>query len=170
MYELVSEALETKLFKKVYGPYTKENGRKIVVVITDDGKKITKSYPKWLMEEAAGKEFDINNTVDHIDKNIDNNDISNLKWVERAQHSMQDTRRVKMIKLVCDMCGKDFERSPRLLRISAKLNQGIVCSKSCAGRYGRLRALNKIKKLKKAKPVKSEYYSLHDFGDQTKSP
>lgn len=145
---------------RVFGPYTKENGRKIVIIIKPDGSRRTVSYPKYIMEQHLGRELDPETeTVDHWDSNKDNNDITNLRLVPRKEHSADDTRRVKLIDLTCAMCGKHFQRSPRLLRDKAKKkNAGPFCSKQCSGRYSRLLKLKQIKKIKKQPFINSEYY------------
>jgi hypothetical protein len=158
--------LETKLYKRVFGPYQNDRGRSFVRVEKHDGTYKTISYPKWLIEEYHLKELDPNeHTVDHISKDINDNRIENLRVVNRSEHSRQDTRRVKLIELTCDLCNKTFLRSPRIIRLKARLGtRGFYCSRRCAGANGRMRALNLIKKLpKKVKPVESEYYSLHEF-------
>ena len=145
---------------KIYGPYTKNNNRKIVIVVDRNGKKRTVSYPKWIMQVHLQRDLDPDlETVDHWDSNIDNNDVSNLRLVPRAEHSANDTRRVKLLDLNCAWCDKQFNRSPRLIRDKAKKKKaGPFCSRSCAGRYSRMLQLKLIKKFKKQKPIESEYF------------
>jgi len=145
---------------RVYGPYKERRGRKIVIVVYPDGTRETISYPKYLVEQAIGMKLDRDmGTIDHIDGNFDNNDLSNLKIVPRVEHSTLDTRRVKFIKYKCLMCEKEFERSPRLIRDKAKKGKsGPYCSKSCAGRYARLLQLARIDKNQLQQHVDSEYY------------
>lgn len=145
---------------RVYGPYKERRGRKIVIVMYPDGTRETISYPKYLVEQAIGMKLDRDmGTIDHIDGNFDNNNLSNLKIVPRVEHSTLDTRRVKLIKYNCLMCGKEFERSPRLIRDKAKKGKsGPYCSKSCAGKYARLLQLARIDRHQLQQPVESEYY------------
>ncbi|NDB87211.1 MAG: hypothetical protein EB127_31700 [Alphaproteobacteria bacterium] len=145
---------------KVYGPYKERRGRKIVILIYPDGTRETVSYPKYLVEQALGVKLDRDlGTIDHIDGNYDNNHLSNLKIFPRKEHSEMDTRRVKLVKYQCLMCGKEFERSPRLIRDKAKKGKsGPYCSKSCAGKYARLLQLAKIEKHKPQEYIASEYY------------
>lgn len=144
----------------VHGPYTRPDGRQIVVVVEKNGKRRTVSYPKWLMEIQMGRKLDPNlETVDHWDTNINNNDISNLKIVPRDEHSANDTRRVKLVKFNCLWCNKEFERSPRLIRDKAKKNKaGPFCSRGCAGKYSRMLQLKLIDKFDSQQAVDSEYY------------
>jgi len=145
----------------VFGPYKKKDtGRSLVVVIDRNGKRRSVSLPKWIMEQHLGRELNPETeTVDHLDFNFNNNDINNLRVVPRAEHSADDTRRVKLIKLKCAWCDCDFERSPRLLRDKAKKGKaGPFCSKKCAGKYARKLQLKLIDKLGPQSHVESEYY------------
>lgn len=145
----------------IYGPYvTKNNNRKIVIVIDRNGMRRTISYPKWLMECQIGRPLDRDlETVDHWDSNIDNNDLHNLRIVPREEHSSDDTRRVKLVKFKCVWCNKEFERSPRLIRDKARKNKaGPFCSRPCAGKYSRMLQLKLIDKLGPQPLVDSEYY------------
>jgi hypothetical protein len=146
---------------KVYGPYKRESdGRSIVVVVDDDGKAQTISYPKWLIEMQIGRKLDPDlETVDHWDSNKENNDLSNLRVVPREEHSADDTRRVKPHKFNCAWCKKEFERSPRLVRDKARKNKaGPFCSRQCAGRYSRKLQLKLIDKFDVQPVIDSEYY------------
>jgi hypothetical protein len=149
---------------RVYGPYFKDGRnntqkRQFVITIDSKGVRRTVSYPKYLMELHIGRQLGIDETVDHWDTNFMNNDISNLRIVERDVHSADDTRRVKLIKVTCDWCKEPFERSPRVLRDKrSKGVRGIFCTKSCAGKYSRALQLKKTKKMKRPPHVESEYY------------
>lgn len=145
---------------KVHGPYKRQDGRQIVIIVENNGTRRTVSYPKWLMELQMGRKLDPNlETVDHIDSNFDNNDLSNLRIMPRDQHSADDTRRVKNVKFTCAWCDKEFERSPRLVRDKSKKNKaGPFCSRVCAGRYSRMLQLKLIDKFDTQPAVDSEYY------------
>ncbi len=144
----------------IYGPYTRGDGRKIVIVIDHNGKRRTVSYPKWLLESQLGRPLDPElETVDHIDSNFNNNDIANLRMLPRAEHSADDTRRVEPAKFQCAWCDKDFERSPRLIRDKAKKNKaGPFCSRKCAGKYSRMLQLKLIDKFDSQPAIDSVYY------------
>lgn len=153
---------------KIWGPYQRHDLRKIVIVKDlRTGKKRTVSWPKWIMECHLQKQLDPDeSTVDHLDFDFHNNDLSNLRIVPRDQHSADDTRRVKLIKLKCSMCKKDFERSPRLIRDKSKKGKrGAFCSRHCSGQYARSLQLGKIKRFPKVKPIKSEYYRRKNLAE-----
>lgn len=144
----------------VYGPYSRKDKRQIVIVVDHNGKKRTVSFPKWIMECYLGRELDEDlETVDHINSNFLDNDIQNLQLLPRDQHSAEDIRRVKLVKLTCVWCEKEFERSPRLVRSNSKKgNAGPFCSRSCAAKYSRRLQLKLIEKFDKQPLCKSEYY------------
>jgi len=145
---------------KLFGPYKRKDGRQIVIIVENNGRRRTVSYPKWLMECQLGRKLDPDmETVDHIDSNFDNNDLSNLRVVPRKEHSADDTRRVKPVKFTCAWCDKEFERSPRLVRDKSKKNKaGPFCSRACAGKYSRQLQLKLIEKLNPQPMVESEYF------------
>ena len=145
---------------KIFGPYKRKDGRQIVIVVERNGKRRTVSYPKWILELQMGRKLDPNlETVDHIDSNIDNNNLENLRIVPRSEHSADDTRRVRKVKFECAWCDKEFERSPRLIRDKAKKGKaGPFCSRNCAGKYSRQLQLKLIDKMDSQQCVDSEYY------------
>ena len=145
--------------EKEYGPYTRQDGRQIVIVVDDDGNRRTVSNPKRILEKHLQRRLGPDETVDHIDRNHNNNDINNLRIMPRSEHSSDDTRRVKLTKFICSMCKKDFERSPRLVRDkSRKGKAGPFCSRQCAGRYARQLQLKLLDKFPNQPYVESEYY------------
>lgn len=144
---------------KVYGPYRRQDGRQLVIVVDKNGTKRTVSYPKWLMELQLGRRLGPDETIDHWDSNIENNDMDNLKVIDRAEHSSNDTRRVKLVKFQCAWCSNEFERSPRLIRDKARKNKaGPFCSRACAGKYSRMLQLKLIDKFDTQPVIDSEYY------------
>lgn len=91
-----------KEFSSVYGPYTRKDGRKHIVLHNTE-KKISKtiSYPKALMEIELGKKLKPNMTVDHIDRNFNNDSLDNLRVIDRAEHCSQDALRRMEVKAKC---------------------------------------------------------------------
>jgi hypothetical protein len=149
--------------KKVFGPYDRKNTptdtRQSIILVFEDGSKRTMPYPRYLMEQHLGRKLDENETVDHIDRNNRNNDISNLQLLPRSDHSALDTRRVKLEDFNCADCGKPFQRSPRLIRDKAKKGRsGPFCSKSCAARHARKVQTGKAERAPLQQHMPSTYY------------
>lgn len=146
--------------EKVYGPYRSSDvGRQIVILVDKAGNKRTVSYPKYIMEQHLKRKLGPDETVDHWDSDFNNNDINNLRIMPRKEHSADDTRRVKNIKIKCVMCDKEFERSPRLIRDKSKKGKtSAFCSRECAGKYSREVQLGKRDRMPASDAPKSEYY------------
>jgi hypothetical protein len=143
--------------RKVYGPYKGKDGRERVI-IRENGKNKTISYPKFLVESMINRPLLDNETVDHIDGNFCNNDPSNLRIVDRRQHCSEDVIRIKpeIIIRFCVMCGKviKYDTSKRRQRTN-------FCSKQCSGKYGKSIQNGSERKLFPPKP-KHKYHKLKD--------
>lgn len=122
---------------RLYGPYVCADGRKRVQTIDSTGKRRTMQYAKYLMEQLLGRELDPNlETIDHIDRDFTNDDVSNLRIVSRQQHAREDHEYAEMIEVVCIRCGNTTSKRPKNLRHNAKQGKaGPFCGKSCAGKY-----------------------------------
>ena len=121
----------------VYGPYLRKDNRKHVILIHEDGRRQTVSYPKYLLQNHIGRDLVGDETVDHIDDDFTNNDIDNLQILTRADNSKKhsDQHPAEVYDLECINCGKMFTRLARIerrLRDVWKLN-GPFCSQSCVG-------------------------------------
>lgn len=122
---------------KVYGPYKRNDGREHVVLVHKNGRKQTVSYPKFLWETTNGRYLQEDETVDHIDRDPLNNDMSNLQILKRSDHCKIDAMYTKPQTFVCDICNITFELSGRKLNDAIcnrrKGKAGPYCSRSCAG-------------------------------------
>jgi hypothetical protein len=128
---------------KVYGPYTGKDKRQRVIIY-ENLKCKTVSYPKYLVETKLNIKLKDNETVDHIDGNFLNNDFRNLRVVDRAEHAHDDSIRIieECIKINCLFCGKEFALNTRDM-----YNTGSYCSRSCSGKYGQMVQKGKIEKI-----------------------
>lgn len=98
---------------KVYGPYYREDGRRHVILYDfEAGIRRTKSYPRYLMEQHLGRELEEWETVDHIDEDFTNDDISNLQILSRTENVLKSAafRPAETAWFVCPCCEKDFEK------------------------------------------------------------
>lgn len=125
---------------KVYGPYTRKDGRQHVVIIHGDGTRQTKSYPRYLLEQSLGRELTGDETVDHTDNNYENNNLSNLQILSRSDNAKKgmSIRKAEIAPFVCPTCNISFFKELRYVRHN-NINhgkKGPFCSRSCAGFYG----------------------------------
>ncbi len=124
----------------VNGPYIlKESGRKSVRLTFPDGKKKHMLYSRFLMEEYLGRELLPEETVDHIDRDVTNDDINNLQILYKVEHSKLDAWYTYPVTTTCVCCGKEIILNARQLnqrKQRAKRNQnGPFCSLQCVGKY-----------------------------------
>lgn len=91
----------------------KDGRLRIRLKFSDNTQKII-SYTKYLMECYLGRYLIDDETVDHIDQNPQNNDISNLRVLSRREHCSNDVKRCVPVILTCALCGKQFEHTGSL--------------------------------------------------------
>lgn len=130
---------------KCYGPYKRSDGRLHVVLIKHgvNGmicERKTVSYPKYLVERYLNRYLTLTETVDHIDGNFSNNELSNLRVVPRSEHCRSHVSKKIFKTQVCVICGKTF----------ATNDGNITCgSKSCRGACAHLNGHNKGNSIKR---------------------
>lgn len=122
---------------KIYGPYTRKDKRQHIVIVHTDGTKQTQSYPRYLMEQYLGRSLTSAETVDHIDNDKTNNDITNLQILTREENSakaMSENPR-KVYKFACPVCGADSIKFLNYVKNNwRKGKAGPYCSRQCAGK------------------------------------
>ena len=128
---------------KIYGPYQGKDKRLRLIIVYPDRSKHTVSYPKYLMEIHLDRYLSANETVDHIDCNFLNNELSNLRILDRSLHSSIDVKRYKPESFKCPICNIDFSLDGKRLhkaiynRLANKA--GPFCGRKCAGKYSKLK-------------------------------
>lgn len=126
---------------KVYGPYSrKQDKRKVVVLRLADGHLTTKSYARFLYEQEHGlidKNLDL--TVDHIDENEQNDVLNNFQLLTRAENIRKSAKKAKMFIGICPICNKEFTKQMRDVTGNQKRQNkaGPFCSRHCAGIYAK---------------------------------
>lgn len=81
--------------------------------------------------------------VHHIDKNKDNNEISNLQLVNKIKHNKAHTQEQvhKKIIKICEQCGEEYESSSNIA------HRQRFCSNKCKAKWRREHGLNNIKRI-----------------------
>ena len=126
---------------RVYGPYErKQDGRKIVIIIYDDGTRTTKSYARFLYENEHGG-LSSSYDVDHIDENPYNDENSNFQPLTRSENIKKAWREGKhkekeWFEGICSECNHYFRKEMRYVNGNKKKGKaGPFCSRKCAGKY-----------------------------------
>lgn len=122
---------------KIYGPYTRKDGRKHVIIIKDDGSRQTKSYPRLIMEQSLGRELTEQETVDHINNDFTDNRIENLQLLSREDNAAKAMigKEAKKFSFSCPCCGKESTKDLRTVVHNLKKGKsGPFCSRVCAGK------------------------------------
>ena len=122
---------------KIHGPYIRKDGRYHICIVHEDGRKQTKSYPRYLMEQHLNRELLPEETIDHIDNDKTNNDIRNLQILSLAENTRKQCalHPRKTITFICPYCGKETTKWNNYVKGNKKKGKaGPFCSRSCAGK------------------------------------
>jgi hypothetical protein len=130
---------------KVYGPYTRKDGRQHIILY-EHGKRKTVSYPKYLLEQHLGRTLLEHETCDHIDGDYTNNSLENLQILSRKDNAAKAMalKSAEQGYFICPECNKSFYKNMSDVRANQikQKKAGPFCSKKCSGHYGS--KLNKI--------------------------
>ncbi len=110
-----------------------------MIIRYPDRSQRTVSYTKYLLELELGRELDPHKeTVDHKDRNKNNNSPVNLKLLKRSDHAKEDAWRVKSSTFICPQCNIEFTKinGKDMHNNRKKGKAGPFCSRPCAGKYG----------------------------------
>lgn len=151
-------------YTSVLGPYNRPDGRKHVVLNNSNATKGEKSktrtisYPKALVESNIGRRLLPNETIDHNDRDKNNDSENNLIIRDRSEHSSLDRAKVHVEQIHCSECNKLFtpskaQRNKQTLKDGSE-PAGPFCSKHCSGVYG-VRVKNDGNKLERQEIVKN---------------
>lgn len=128
----------------IYGPYkAKDNRLRVILKHKVNNTKKTLSYPKYLAEVYIKKDkLHLNETVHHIDENVENNELNNFEILFRDEHVRKHNLiYINDITYNCIYCDKEITLTPRqqkYLRSNTKNKNktGPFCSRVCSGKYG----------------------------------
>ena len=145
---------------KTNGPYLGKDGRYRIILKFNDGTKKGMSYPKYLMEMHLERYLEKDETVDHIDGKPLNNELSNLRGLNRQEHCSNDCIRNNSIIVTCTYCGKTFEIEGNKINSRNRRDRhqsGYFCSRRCSGKYGKEIQLHLREHEQKEKIIASKY-------------
>ncbi len=74
-------------YYRIHGPYSSGKDRRARVVLVGSGAKTTRLYAKILLECHLGRKLVEDETVDHIDENPHNDELSNLRILSKGENS-----------------------------------------------------------------------------------
>lgn len=123
---------------KIYGPYVRKDGRSHICIVHDNGKKQTKSYPRYLMEIYLNRELLPEETIDHINNDFTDNRIENLQILSLSDNAKKQNQLNprKQITFICPNCKKEGVKWKSDVDHNRKKGKsGPYCSRKCAGQY-----------------------------------
>jgi len=126
---------------KMYGPYTRKDGRKHLCIVRADGSRQTLSYPRYLMQLHLGRALLPHEHVDHVNNDKLDNTISNLQLLSLREnnHKHSALHPEKMHEFICPCCNAPAIKRLRDVTGNKKKNKsGPYCSRSCAGKHTHL--------------------------------
>lgn len=123
---------------KIYGPYTRKDGRKHVIHY-DGVTKHTQSYPRYLMEQHLGRKLESWEQVDHINNDPTDDRLENFQILTQLENIQKSAIKEKLYECMCVNCGKNMIIPYRQYKQNqiTRGRAGPFCSKRCAGLYNR---------------------------------
>lgn len=124
--------------RKVWGPYPyfTSGVKRLLVNLSDAGVMSSMSYPRWLMECHLKRRLTSHETVDHIDNDATNNDITNLQLLSLPDNIRKSRKPISYIEFICPVCKVIATKRANYVRGNKKRGSaGPFCSRSCAGRF-----------------------------------
>jgi len=127
--------------RRINGPYLhKQTDRYYVVITFQNGIRFSTLYARFLMCMHLRHKLDKYKDVHHIDDNIQNDIIENLKVIKKATHASNHHTKTQIVRIPCVICGKMQKRKARTIRHNGKQGKaGPFCGYKCRGTYTRMR-------------------------------
>lgn len=121
---------------KVYKVWHKKEGRWFAILFANEKNRTSMSWARYQMCLHLGRRLDRSETVDHIDGDKTNDDISNLQILSLADNIKKSAKQPEMITLTCPYCGKVFQRRKKNTNLVPYRShiKTMSCSRHCAGK------------------------------------
>ena len=116
---------------------TAKNGRKTLALVKKDGGRTSTQYARYLLAVHLGRYLKPEETVDHIDNVLTNNEISNLQILSWFDNTSKGSKKEPVfVDLKCPACEKSFKRTTIQLRGRKKKARDnmVTCSRICGGK------------------------------------
>lgn len=117
---------------RVYKVYHKTYDRYMANLVKIDGSgRTTISWAKYVYSVANKRILGDDETVDHIDNNKLNDDISNLQLMSIGDNIRKSAKGLDIVDLVCPVCGESFQRRKALTHLARGRGKKTFCSREC---------------------------------------
>lgn len=123
---------------------TNRQNRKTLILWNSSKNRSSTQYARYLLATNLGRYLTPTETVDHIDGDKTNNDISNLQILSRGDN-IRKSQKLPLYETVCYICGKKFYKARNLSKANKeKLDRGeLTCSRQCGYKKTSLSLLKK---------------------------
>lgn len=134
-------ALETP-YKEVWKSgyvVTNKEGRKTLILVNNNQNRSSTQYARYLISVSLKRFLTKEETVDHIDEDKNNDDLSNLQILSRSENNTK-SKKLPNVKLCCPVCSKKFEKTRTQLRGKKERAEKnlIACSRKCGGKLSHI--------------------------------
>lgn len=126
----------------------KENRKTIILYNGNNQKRSSTQYARYKLAVKLGRYLTKDETVDHIDNDKTNDDISNLQILSRHDNICKSQKK-PTLTAICFICGKSFNVR-RNLTVEKRLkyeNNELCCSRECGYRKTSISLKNKYNRL-----------------------
>lgn len=118
---------------------TNRENRKTLLLFNSKDDRSSTQYARYLLAVKLKRFLTEQETVDHIDSDKTNDDISNLQLMSRLDNLLKSSKQPD-VELTCPVCKIVFHRSLTQLRGRKDRIEkgGVTCSRTCGGTLGHL--------------------------------
>lgn len=136
-----------------YGPYLgkQENSREFYVLIFPNKQRKSITVSRYMWETQHKQHLPTHISIDHINRNKNDNRIGNLQPLLLPKHAHLDAQFLKPYDTFCGYCGAPVQLKGIQLhnfiansKRASSTRTGPFCGRSCASKFGRLIQLKRV--------------------------